>query len=80
MQNQALSVSREAMEKFSIEKDIAQSIKKEFDSRFGATWHCFVGMNFGSFVTHGMFIPGLKSLQPAPLAPLPEQCELTEQL
>ena len=41
------------MDKHTIEKDIAQAIKKEFDSRFGATWHCIVGRNFGSFVTHG---------------------------
>ena len=24
----------------------------QFDSRKGATWHCIVGRNFGSFVTH----------------------------
>ena len=48
------------MDKHTIEKDIAQAIKKEFDSRFGATWHCIVGRNFGSFVTHGewFYIPG----------------------
>ncbi|KAI9705963.1 MAG: Dynein light chain [Candelina mexicana] len=33
-------------------QDIAQFIKKEFDTRKGATWHCIVGRNFGSFVTH----------------------------
>ena len=26
----------------------------KFDQRKGATWHCIVGRNFGSFVTHGM--------------------------
>ncbi|KEF53248.1 dynein light chain LC8-type [Exophiala aquamarina CBS 119918] len=61
-------VAQEAMEKFSVEKvremelymvsgtngekDIAQHIKREFDSKKGATWHCIVGRNFGSFVTH----------------------------
>ncbi|KAJ9616860.1 Dynein light chain [Cladophialophora chaetospira] len=44
--------AQEAMEKFSVEKDIAQHIKREFDSKKGATWHCIVGRNFGSFVTH----------------------------
>jgi len=50
-------------------QDIAQYIKREvtflppcrrprpdtiqFDKRKGATWHCIVGRNFGSFVTHG---------------------------
>ncbi|KAI9806433.1 MAG: Dynein light chain [Piccolia ochrophora] len=33
-------------------QDIAQHIKKEFDAKRGATWHCIVGRNFGSFVTH----------------------------
>jgi hypothetical protein len=34
-------------------QDIAHHIKKTFDERKGATWHCIVGRNFGSFVTHG---------------------------
>ncbi|KAK5110962.1 hypothetical protein LTR62_005500 [Meristemomyces frigidus] len=33
-------------------QEIAHHIKKEFDMRKGATWHCIVGRNFGSFVTH----------------------------
>ncbi|KAI4957873.1 hypothetical protein J4E86_005013 [Alternaria arbusti] len=63
MQQEAIEVAQTAMEQFTIEKDIAQYIKKEgcwkralifaqFDSRKGATWHCIVGRNFGSFVTH----------------------------
>jgi len=27
----------------------------QFDERKGATWHCIVGRNFGSFVTHGLY-------------------------
>ena len=42
----------QAMEKFNIEKDIAAFIKKEFDKKFNPTWHCIVGRNFGSYVTH----------------------------
>ncbi|KLJ12727.1 dynein light chain, cytoplasmic [Blastomyces silverae] len=53
MQQEAIEVATEAMDKYHIEKDIAQYIKKEFDLRKGATWHCIVGRNFGSFVTHG---------------------------
>jgi hypothetical protein len=30
-----------------VEKDVAESIKKDFDRRHGATWHCIVGRNFG---------------------------------
>ncbi|KAK2785661.1 Dynein light chain [Onygenales sp. PD_12] len=52
MQQEAIDVATEAMDKYHIEKDIAQYIKKEFDLRKGATWHCIVGRNFGSFVTH----------------------------
>lgn len=68
------SAAQEAMAKFTIEKDIAQHIKRtvsldfypeschrarlrsretQFDERKGPTWHCIVGRNFGSFVTHG---------------------------
>ena len=35
-----------------IEKDVAAYIKKEFDKKYHPTWHCIVGRNFGSFVTH----------------------------
>ncbi|KAG4305152.1 hypothetical protein PORY_001322 [Pneumocystis oryctolagi] len=37
-----------AMEKYNVEKDIAA----HFDKKFGTTWHCIVGRNFGSYVTH----------------------------
>ncbi|KAK4907287.1 Dynein light chain [Elasticomyces elasticus] len=52
MQAEAIEVAQEAMEKFTLEKDIAQHVKREFDAKKGATWHCIVGRNFGSFVTH----------------------------
>jgi hypothetical protein len=31
---------------------IAMEIKKEFDKKYKPCWHCIVGENFGSFVTH----------------------------
>ena len=31
---------------------IAAFIKKEFDKKYNPTWHCIVGRNFGSYVTH----------------------------
>ncbi|KAJ5893376.1 dynein light chain type 1 [Penicillium taxi] len=52
MQQEAINLAIEAIGKHHVEKDIAQYIKKEFDVRKGATWHCVVGRNFGSFVTH----------------------------
>lgn len=53
MQQEAVDIASAALEKYNIEKDIAAQIKKEFDKRFGATWHVVVGKNFGSYVTHG---------------------------
>jgi dynein light chain LC8-type len=38
--------------RYNIEKDIAAYIKKEFDKKYNPTWHCIVGRNFGSYVTH----------------------------
>eukprot|EP00270_Netrium_digitus_P010160 TRINITY_DN3132_c0_g1_i1.p1 TRINITY_DN3132_c0_g1~~TRINITY_DN3132_c0_g1_i1.p1 ORF type:complete len:101 (+),score=29.22 TRINITY_DN3132_c0_g1_i1:146-448(+) len=52
MQKEATDCAVEAMEKFTLEKDIAGYIKKEFDRRHGAIWHCIAGRSFGSYVTH----------------------------
>lgn len=30
----------------------AEAIKNEFDARWSPHWHCVIGRNFGSFVTH----------------------------
>ena len=73
------------MGKFTIEKDIAQHIKRtvnpvpmaeeetstathgciQFDERKGPTWHCIVGRNFGSYVTHGSYL-SCRIVQPRP--------------
>lgn len=52
MQDEAVRTAVAALEKFNIEKDIAAYIKKEFDKKYSPTWHCIVGRNFGSYVTH----------------------------
>ncbi|CAC5387912.1 DYNLL [Mytilus coruscus] len=52
MQQDAVDCSTQALEKFNIEKDIAAYIKKEFDKKYNPTWHCIVGRNYGSYVTH----------------------------
>ncbi|MBA0773940.1 hypothetical protein Gotri_009187 [Gossypium trilobum] len=41
----------DSLEKFS-SRHVAYNIKKEFDKVYGPAWHCIVGSNFGSFVTH----------------------------
>jgi dynein light chain LC8-type len=35
-----------------VEKDIASFIRREFEAKYNPTWHCIVGRNFGSFITH----------------------------
>ncbi|CAM8877738.1 hypothetical protein QQ045_020267 [Rhodiola kirilowii] len=52
MQKEAVDVAIAAFEQNSVEKDVAEWIKKEFDKKHGPTWHCIVGRNFGSYVTH----------------------------
>ena len=42
----------QALQKMEREQDIAGYIKKEFDAKHSPTWHCIVGRNFGSYVTH----------------------------
>jgi len=37
-----------------LQRDIAERIKKEFDKKYGPTWHCIVGTDFGSYVAHEM--------------------------
>ncbi|XP_019184583.1 PREDICTED: dynein light chain 1, cytoplasmic [Ipomoea nil] len=52
MQKEAVDIAISAFEKNNVEKDVAEHIKKEFDKKHGPTWHCIVGKNFGSYVTH----------------------------
>ncbi|XP_033627566.1 dynein light chain 2, cytoplasmic-like [Asterias rubens] len=52
LQQDVIEIATSAMEKFNVEKDIAANIKKEFDRKYNPTWHCIVGRNFGSYVTH----------------------------
>ncbi|KAG6432142.1 hypothetical protein SASPL_103716 [Salvia splendens] len=48
IQKEAIDIAIGAFEKFSVEKDVAEHIKKTFDKKYGPTWHCIVGKNFGS--------------------------------
>ncbi|GLT79370.1 hypothetical protein SLA2020_508610 [Shorea laevis] len=52
MQKEAVDIAIAAFDKHNVEKDVAEHIKKEFDKKHGPTWHCIVGRNFGSYVTH----------------------------
>ncbi|CAD7667372.1 unnamed protein product [Nyctereutes procyonoides] len=42
MQQDSVECATQALEKYNIEKDI----------KYNPTWHCIVGRNFGSYVTH----------------------------
>ncbi|PSS01514.1 Dynein light chain LC6, flagellar outer arm like [Actinidia chinensis var. chinensis] len=50
VQKEAVAIAIAAFEKFSVEKDVAEQIKKEFDKKYGPTWHCIVGKNFGFYL------------------------------
>jgi len=52
MQRISIEIALSALEKYTVEKDIAAEVKKEFDRKFNPTWHVVVGKNFGSYVTH----------------------------
>lgn len=60
MQQDALRLAGKALDEFDVTNStqIARFIKKEFDRSYGPGWHCIVGTDFGSFVTHrcGCFI------------------------
>ncbi|XP_052885899.1 uncharacterized protein LOC128294087 isoform X4 [Gossypium arboreum] len=46
MQKEAVNIAISAFEKNNVKKDVAEYIKKEFDKKYGPTWHCIVGSNF----------------------------------
>ncbi|CAI5948045.1 unnamed protein product [Closterium sp. NIES-64] len=52
MQKDAIAIASEAMESKTSQQDIALHIKTAFDEKHTAVWHCIVGKNFGSYVTH----------------------------
>ncbi|XP_058099437.1 uncharacterized protein LOC131243844 isoform X2 [Magnolia sinica] len=59
MQSHAMELAYHALDLHEISdcKSIAQHIK-QFDESYGPTWHCVVGIDFGSCITHlcGSFI------------------------
>lgn len=52
MQQDAIESAVRAIQTEGVFKDIAACIKKDFDKRYGPTWHCITGNAFGTFVTH----------------------------
>jgi len=52
MQKAAIQSTSHAIKLYTTEKHIAESVKQDFDELFQPTWHCIVGRNWGSCVTH----------------------------
>jgi dynein light chain LC8-type len=52
MQEFAIMAAQDAIANYTTENDIASAVKAKFETSFPSTWHCFVGRNFGCFVTH----------------------------
>lgn len=48
----AIEISIESLKKYSIEKDISEYIKEEFDNKYGKFWHVIVGNDFSVSLTH----------------------------
>ncbi|VDN09724.1 unnamed protein product [Dibothriocephalus latus] len=47
MRDSAARIAVTATFEFKVEKDMAGFVKKEFDRKYGQTWHCIVGKDFG---------------------------------
>jgi len=43
MQQDAVDIAVQALEKYNVEKDIANFIKREFDEKYSPAWYCVVG-------------------------------------
>jgi dynein light chain LC8-type len=53
MQDAAVQCAHEAIRSSDLEKEVASCIKSAFDSLYpNSVWQCFVGRNFGSYVSH----------------------------
>ena len=48
----ALAYINTSLDTFTTEKDVATSLKKEFDAKYNGTWQCIVGSCFGCSLTH----------------------------
>ncbi|KAH8876270.1 Dynein light chain [Schistosoma japonicum] len=52
MQEEAINVAATGMDRHEVDKDIASHIKQYFNLKYGRTWHCIVGKQFGSDISH----------------------------
>jgi dynein light chain LC8-type len=52
MKKRAYDLAVESMQKFSVEKDIADNVKEKFDEEFLPSWQCIVGKDFAVSFSH----------------------------
>ncbi|CAL8092921.1 unnamed protein product [Calicophoron daubneyi] len=52
MAQEAVDAAVNALDKYDMPRDIAEYIKKQFDTKYDRTWFCIVGKHFGSAITH----------------------------
>mmetsp|Transcript_11473 Transcript_11473/g.13685 ORF Transcript_11473/g.13685 Transcript_11473/m.13685 type:complete len:97 (+) Transcript_11473:138-428(+) len=52
IQDFALETALKALEDKKSENETVALVKEAFDRKYGPTWHCIIGRNFGSKVTH----------------------------
>ena len=48
----ALSEAEHAFSHFNTDKEVAQAVRNAFVKKYNGVWHCFVGRNFGAYMTH----------------------------
>lgn len=51
-QELAIALAKEGMLNDFTLREIAGRVKRAFDAKYGTTWHCVVGKNYGSYCTH----------------------------
>eukprot|EP01083_Nonionella_stella_P295009 1002662_1 len=53
LSNEAVDVIISAIDKYQTNfEECSKQIKETMDKRFGATWHCIIGQNYGFEVTY----------------------------
>mmetsp|Transcript_20061 Transcript_20061/g.24797 ORF Transcript_20061/g.24797 Transcript_20061/m.24797 type:complete len:109 (-) Transcript_20061:229-555(-) len=53
MQERAVDITKDAVRDNYTDRDIASSIRTSFQTSYPTSvWHCFVGRDFGTFVSH----------------------------
>ena len=52
MRKFAIKSVKKAVQLYTTEKHVAESIKQDFDNEYGCTWHCVVGRQWSSCVSY----------------------------